>query len=133
MLKNSGIYEFLNMIVTFIDTQLRPCLKGNVRVDDKADLTKVSKSDLPEHTHEISKSSKEMIIIHMNCRSLTNKEEELQFIVDDVNPDIICLTETWLDESIPQQALIPDGYSVIRKDRSESFKQKQRRRSSHNI
>ena len=70
------------------------------------------------------KMGKEMLIIHMNCRSIVNKEEELKNIVEDLDPDIITLSETWLDDHIPTQTCVPEGYKIIRKDRSDGFKQK---------
>ena len=100
------------------------CRIDDVLIKDKPDKSKLSKDHLPEVLEEIKKSNKEMLIIHMNCRSLVNKEEELQHIIDVLSPDIICLTETWFDESIPNQAFVPDNYNIIRKDRNENFKQK---------
>ena len=41
-----------------------------------------------------------------------------------LDPDVICLTETWMDDSVPKTAYIPQGYKIIRKDRSENYKQK---------
>merc|ERR1712133_316315 len=43
-------------------------------------------------------------------------------IIDDLGLDIVCITETWLDDSIPNLSDIPDGYKIIRKDRTEAFK-----------
>ena len=45
-------------------------------------------------------------------------------IINELVPDIICLTETWMDDSVTKNAYIPEGYKIIRKDRSESYKQK---------
>ena len=100
------------------------CRIDDILVTDKADLSRINKSDLPEHIQEISQSNKELLIIHINCRSLVNKFEELVAIIEELYPDIICLTETWFDDSIPKQAYIPEGYSIIRKDRDETFKQR---------
>ena len=100
------------------------CLVDDELIRDKADKTKLSEEHLPEPLEYICKSKDCLLIIHLNCRSLVNKEEELQHIIDELNPDIICLTETWFNDSIPAQAFVPDNYSIIRKDRSENFKQK---------
>ena len=45
-------------------------------------------------------------------------------ILKELKPDIVCLTETWLDKSTPENNFIPDGYHIIRKDRTDTFKQK---------
>ena len=100
------------------------CRKNDIIIKEKSDKSKLSKEQMPESLEDIKKSSKEILILHMNCRSLVNKEEELQHIIDETYPDIICLTETWFDESIPNQAFVPENYSIIRKDRDETFKQK---------
>ena len=60
---------------TWICTKCRKDEKMNI---DKVDLTKLTKSDLPETIQEILKSNKEMLIIHMNCRSLTNSSLPLR-------------------------------------------------------
>ena len=42
----------------------------------------------------------------------------------ETDADILCLTETWFDDSIPSHGFVPEGYRIIRKDRSNDFKQK---------
>ena len=100
------------------------CRKDDEIIIDKADVTKLEEKYRPESWEKIEKAGKEMLIIHMNCRSILNKEEELQNIVEDLDPDIITLSETWLGDHIPAQTCVPEGYKIIRKDRSEDFKQK---------
>ena len=79
---------------------------------------------LPEDPESIVKQKNEFIIAHLNSRSLVNKEEELQTFIDHMDPDIICITESWFDGSVPNTSHIPRGYKMIRKDRSEEFQQK---------
>ena len=62
--------------------------------------------------------------IHFNCRSIQNAFDEIQVICKTVFPDFILLTETWMDDSHPAAAYIPEGYIMKRKDRSEIFKHK---------
>ena len=100
------------------------CRKDDEVIIDKADVTKLEEMHRPERWEKIVKAGKEMLIIHMNCRSILNKEEELKNIVEDLDPDIITLSETWLGDHIPAQTCVPDGYKIIRKDRSDDFKQK---------
>ena len=61
---------------------------------------------------------------HLNSRSILNKLEYLQFIVEETNADIICLSESWLDESTPLNCTLLNGYTTIRKDRTDKFKEK---------
>ena len=80
---------------------------------------------LPEENEIIQKSyHKEFLILHYNCRSLHNKELEVIEICEKLKPSILCLTETWLDQSHGPQAYVPNGYTIIRQDRSHAFKQK---------
>ena len=71
----------------------------------------------------VKKGKNELVIIVLNCRSIANKEE-LHLLIEETNADIICLVETWLDSSHPKNAYIPNGYKVLRKDRSDNFKEK---------
>ena len=101
------------------------CRRDETINEDKIDVTKFNKANLPDlYTTVLKSKNKELLILHMNCRSINNKLEELENIIKNLDPDIICLTETWMDDSVPSQANIPDGYSMIRKDRSADFKQK---------
>ena len=93
-------------------------------ITDKVDLTVLKPWQLPQQLNEIKSSKKELIIIQLNCRSILNKPEELDHIIQETDADIIVLTETWMDSSVPQQSCVPEGYCIIRKDRSENFKQK---------
>ena len=52
-----------------------------------------------------------------NTRSLVSKIEDLEIVVNQNNADIVCITETWLTESIPNSAVDIKNYSLVRKDR----------------
>ena len=54
---------------------------------------------------------------------MINKIEELENVILQLDPDIVCLTETWLDDTTPITYNPIEGYNLIRKDRSEEFKQ----------
>ena len=49
--------------------------------------------------------------------------EEIQYIINELNPDVIVFSETWLDDSTPDLNIF-DGYNLIRKDRTDYFKEK---------
>ena len=86
-------------------------------------LTDLPDNDLPDDISHVVKRKGEMVLIHLNCRSAVNKETELEIIVEKYKPDIICLCETWYDESVSQN-ICPDGYHIIRQDRNQNFKKK---------
>ena len=116
------VYNYLKKKKRFT-WKCKKCRKDEPIIKDKTDKSKLNKEQMPEPLEDIRKSGKELLVIHINCRSLVNKEEELQQIIDEISPDIICLTETWFDDSVPSQAFVPENYSIIRKDREEAFKQ----------
>ena len=108
-----------------------PWICNVCRIDDTNSYEKpafelLSSEEMPEapETLKSSNTKKELLIIHMNCRSIVNKSEELEHICKSLEPDIICITETWLDESTQTESCTPTGYKMIRKDRSEEYKQK---------
>ena len=88
------------------------------------DIKKLKPEEMPSPNEEITVNDTEMLILHYNCRSILNKLEDLTNICLKLNPAIICLTETWLDQSSHQSAFIPEGYRILRNDRTEEFKQK---------
>ena len=53
-----------------------------------------------------------------NACSIINKLDELALIIVDKSPDIIAITESWLDPSIPDAELSFPGYSLFRCDRT---------------
>jgi len=54
-----------------------------------------------------------------NVCHLSNKFDDLTVLAKQYNPDIICITESWLNSDIPDipVAVNLDGYHIIRKDR----------------
>ena len=56
----------------------------------------------------------------INCRSLVShpeKLEALKVLVSVNSYSIVTLTETWLDDSIDDEDISIDGYSLLREDR----------------
>jgi hypothetical protein len=99
------------------------CRKDDKEIHDKIDVNILKSNELPD-TFEMAMTTKnEMLLIHLNARSIVNKNDEFLFYCQQLKPDIICVTETWMDGSVPKQSFTPQGYRVIRKDRSDEFKQ----------
>ena len=56
--------------------------------------------------------------ISFNARSIRHKCIDLLTFIECTRPDIICITETWLDSSCTDSELsIPDDYVIFRRDR----------------
>jgi hypothetical protein len=58
------------------------------------------------------------VLLLTNTCHLTNKLDDSSVVVRDLNPTVVCLTETWLDSSVPDIAIDLNGYCDVRKDRS---------------
>ncbi|KAJ7415620.1 hypothetical protein BTVI_37812 [Pitangus sulphuratus] len=54
--------------------------------------------------------------MYTNARSMGNKQEELEAIVQQESYDMVAITETWWDDSHDWSAAM-DGYKLFRKDR----------------
>ena len=64
-----------------------------------------------------------MRLMYTNCQSVMNKRAEMKAVVTDLNPDLVCLTECWTNETIDSGILTIDGYELlVRKDRSDTTK-----------
>ena len=64
-----------------------------------------------------STSIEEIKCICLNARSTINKKDELNIMVDDINPHIIGITESWANNDISDAELVLEGYAMFRKDR----------------
>ena len=84
----------------------------------------LKKAELPDPLNKIKPKKNHILILNLNCRNLANKGEELYTIIITSDADIICLTETWFDESHPLSMHVPEGYFIHRKDRSDEFNEK---------
>ncbi len=52
-----------------------------------------------------------------SARSLTNKLNKFQSYVYSKAYDIVCITETWLNEMINDNEILPENYTIYRNDR----------------
>ena len=53
-----------------------------------------------------------------NTRSLENKIEDLQVVINNLDADIVCVTETWLSNNISDSVVDIKDYALVRKDRA---------------
>ena len=53
----------------------------------------------------------------LNARSIVNKKIELNIMVEDIDPHIIGITESWANIDITDAELGLTGYVMFRKDR----------------
>ena len=57
-------------------------------------------------------------IAHLNIRSLYHKHDEIKLLLTESNIDVLCLSETWLDSTIPDSQIHIPGYTLECKDRN---------------
>ena len=57
-------------------------------------------------------------ILYYNARSLLPKFDELLISVDNYQPDIVCITESWLCSDIHDSEFLLPGYQCLRYDRN---------------
>lgn len=66
--------------------------------------------------------TKTLKVIYFNARSIVNKLVELQLIMSTEVPDVICITESWLNDKIMDAELTALGFRVaVRKDRFDTL------------
>ena len=53
----------------------------------------------------------------LNARNIVNKRNELNIMVEDTDPHIIGITESWANKDILDAELGLNGYAMFRKDR----------------
>ena len=54
------------------------------------------------HCHFATNSDRDKVfkILYFNARSILPKLDELKIITENSNPDVVCITETWLSQEI---------------------------------
>ena len=62
-------------------------------------------------------SKAEIICVCLNARSIINKKNELDIMVDEIKPHIIGITESWANNDITDAELGLEGYVMFKKDR----------------
>ena len=62
-------------------------------------------------------SKAEIKCVCLNARSITNKKNELDIMVDEMKPHIIGITESWANNDITDAELGLEGCVMFRKDR----------------
>ena len=53
----------------------------------------------------------------LNARSIVNKKNELNIMVEDIDPHIVGITESWANTDITNAELRLIGYVMLRRDR----------------
>ena len=65
------------------------------------------------------------MVLYLNAQSIVNKVNELSCNAGELEPDVICVTESWCNKDIPDAFLEINGYELqpdLRKDRTDTEK-----------
>lgn len=76
-------------------------------------------STVKDDSYEMFKT-KGLHLLHLNARSVLPKMSELKLIANKTNAAILSISETWLDESVTDQEVHIENYSVLRSDRNRN-------------
>ena len=61
---------------------------------------------------------KGLVFIHVNVRSLVSKVAEIRRLLYETKAAVLAVSESWLDDTIGDNEIGVDGYSVLRRDRN---------------
>ena len=59
-----------------------------------------------------------IVIKHINAQSLIPKLDEIKLLMENEDPDILCISETWLQPNILDDLISIKKYNVFRNDNS---------------
>lgn len=72
-------------------------------------------------THTAQKSIKrKLCLLKINCQSIVNIKDQPRVMLDNIKPDIVGGTESWLRPDIKDNEIFPSDYTVYRCDRKTS-------------
>jgi hypothetical protein len=58
--------------------------------------------------------------IHINARSILSKISDIRIMVSQSRPAVLSVSESWLDESVTNNEVKIEGYTIIRNDRQRT-------------
>ena len=96
--------------------------KGQVPPDQGRRLETIHPEINPEQSSASDKPANSRIrVLYSNVRSIVNKIDELKHSTYNLKPNVICICETWTNDSILNAYLSIEDYSILcRKDRNDT-------------
>lgn len=76
----------------------------------------------PKRPTVADKNLSRISCVYFNARSIGNKIDELELLIETEHPDIIGISESWLNCDISEKELNFEGYSFFRADREDPVK-----------
>ena len=99
--KHYGKLKLLFLIIICGDINLNPGSESNL---------------IFERECNVVKNLKGLKIIHFNAQSIVRKIDEFRHICSEINPDFLCISETWFNSNHSDYEFRIDGYELFRKD-----------------
>ena len=84
-----------------------------------SDVTSTN-SDVSQEQSSLMPVAQGLRIAHLNCQSLLPHKDEIFNLLYSFHLDVLTLSETWLDDTIPDNEILPGGcdYSLICQDKN---------------
>lgn len=118
----SKLYKPIRLQLIESDDSNKPLLNNKDLDPDPnylSDFNKDSPYLAPSHLSlKFINTSHSFTIMHLNCRSIASKLNEIQILLQQLPTSILAVTETWLSDSTADSIYIPN-YTFTYKNRSE--------------
>ena len=118
IIQRSSLPFILILLANDIETNPGPiCTPRNINASDNSDLER-NMSLVSFLAGDNTRHGNRELVIHLNCRSLLPKVDELRAVFDLSKPLFIAATETWLNNNIPDTEVNINEYCIERNDRN---------------
>ena len=98
-------------------SESRYVFNSNVNVDENSKVP----SEIPKSRHSLRRSERRNLsVFYANAQSIMNKMCDLEVLASEQSPDIIAVTESWMNSDIPDASVSLNGYTLFRKDRQDT-------------
>jgi exonuclease III len=104
--KHYGKLKFLFLITICGDVELNPGQQFEKVFDNECN---------------IFKNTRGLKIIHFNAQSIIRKIDSFRHICDELRPDFLCISESWLKTCHSDYEFRINGYKLFRKDRDSTL------------
>ena len=98
-------------------SESRYVFNSSVNVDEKSKVP----SGIPKSRNSLRRSERRNLsVFYANAQSIMNKMCDLEVLASEQSPDIIAVTESWINSDIPDASVSLKGYTLFRKDRLDT-------------
>ena len=92
-------------------------VKKVIQISNNIQIILANNFEASYHVKPSNYVANELKCVYFNARSMVNKIDELQLLIEAEHPDVIGISETWLKDSILGNELIVNDYNIYRHDR----------------